>query len=287
MNAKIVILGSTGMLGHKVVNYLDEHTKYNICNIAYRTKLNENTILVNARKEEELIQTIKELNPAIIINCMGVLISGADKDPENAIYINSYIPQRLKRLADDISAKLIHISTDCVFSGEKGKYIENDEQDGKDIYAKTKSLGEINDGKHLTIRTSIIGPELKKSGEGLFHWFMSQEGEINGFTQSVWSGVTTLELAKAIKWVIENDIVGLYHITNNEVINKYELLCLFKKATKKKIAIKPVPGKKVDKSLIDTRKEINYIIPRYEDMISEMISSIKKSKELYSRYNIS
>ena len=125
-----------------------------------------------------------------------------------------------------------------------------------------------------------------KEGEELFHWFMSQEGRIKGFTKSYWSGVTSLELAKAVEWVIEKNIQGLYHITNGIPINKYELLMLFKKYTNKEIEIESIEGKVSDKSFLDTRKEINYAVPGYEKMISEMILFIKYHRTLYKQYTI-
>ena len=126
----------------------------------------------------------------------------------------------------------------------------------------------------------------QKDGEELFHWFMKQENEINGFTKSIWSGVTTLELAKAVKWSIQNNITGLYHVTNNSSINKYELLNLFKKYTKKNINIKKIDGRDVDKSFIDTRLLMNYKIPSYEKMIADMVDLISKDRKLYSQYMV-
>jgi len=197
------------------------------------------------------------------------------------------LPHRLSRLADVINAKLIHISTDCVFSGEKGtSYIETDEKDGNGVYAKTKGIGEVISDKHLTLRTSVVGPELKNDGEELFHWFMTQSGSIAGYTRVIWSGVTTLELAKAILWSIENKVTGLYHISNNDSICKYDLLKLFKKYTGKEIDILPIDGKEVDKSFIDTRKLIDYKIPSYEQMVVEMTNLIRSNKVLYSQYTV-
>jgi len=285
MSKKVLVLGSTGLIGHQVFNYLNANSDYELFNISYRKKLRDDTILCNIRDEKFFLDKVEDIKPDIIINCIGVLIDGANKDPENAIFINAYMPHRLKRLANSIGAKLIHISTDCVFSGEKKiAYIEDDEKDGKDIYAKTKGLGEIVDEEHLTLRTSVVGPELKENGEELFHWFMNQSGTINGFTKAIWSGVTTIELAKAIMWAIQKDICGLYHITNGESINKYELLMLFKKYTKKEIEIIPVDGKDVDKSFIDTRKELDYAIPSYDIMVKEMVKLIKLKPKLYNQY---
>ena len=128
-----------------------------------------------------------------------------------------------------VGGMLIHISTDCVFSGNKGNYIETDYRDARDIYGLSKALGEIDNENDLTIRTSIIGPELKTNGEGLFHWFLSQKGNVYGYTDAIWGGVTTLEFAKAIDCAIEQRITGLINLTNKVPISKYELLKLSQK----------------------------------------------------------
>jgi len=287
MKLKVLVLGSTGLIGHLVYTYLDSTEKYNLFNITYRKKLNENTVLCNIRNDKDFLEIVKSISPDIIINCIGVLIKGANLDPENAIFINAFMPHRLKRLANKLGSKLIHISTDCVFSGEKGtSYKEDDVKDGKDTYAKSKGLGEIINENHLTLRTSVIGPELKTDGEELFHWFMDQSGSINGYTGAIWSGVTTIQLAKAVHWAIQNRIIGLYHITNNDVINKYDLLCLLKKHFKKEIEIKPVIGKSINKSFIDTRQEIYYKIPSYEEMVIEMKEWMVLHKNLYRQYKV-
>ncbi len=287
MLKRVLILGSTGLIGHQIYNYLKNDGNYELHNIAFREKIEKDTIILDARDENNLIEQIKILKPEYIINCIGILISASNKDPQSAIFLNAYMPHRLEALSDKINAKLTHISTDCVFSGSKKEpYIENDYKDGKDTYAKTKGLGEIISDKHLTLRTSVVGPELKTDGEELFHWFMNQEDEISGFTKSIWSGVTTIELAKAVKWSIENNITGLYHLTNNSSITKYELLKLFKKYTKKKIEIKKVDGKDIDKSFIDTRLLLDYEIPTYEKMISDMVDLINDNRSLYFQYKV-
>ena len=285
MKTKVLVLGSTGLIGHQVYSYLESNSDFELSNISYREKFVEDTIIADIRDEVNFCNVIEKIEPYVIINCIGVLIEGANKDPENAIFINAYMPHRLMRLADDIGAKLIHISTDCVFSGKKKEpYIETDEKDGIDTYAKTKGLGEIINDKHLTLRTSVVGPELKKNGEELFHWFMNQTESINGFRKAIWSGVSTIELARAVKWAIEKDIRGLYHITNNTSINKNDLLNLFKKYTKKEIEIFAVDGKELDKSFIDTRQEIDYLIPSYDAMIQDMVNLIKTNANLYQQY---
>ena len=285
MKLKVLVLGSTGLIGHQVYNYLNNNNKYQLFNISYRKKLNDQTILCDVRKNDNFVNNIKSISPDVIVNCIGILIKGANENPENAIYINSYMPHMLMKLSDEISCKLIHISTDCVFSGEKNTpYRELDFKDGKDTYAKTKGLGEIVNNKHLTLRTSVIGPELKANGEELFHWFMNQNKEINGYTKAIWSGVTTLILAKAVNWAIDNKITGLYHVTNNKTIDKFTLLNLIKKYTQKNISIIPFDKKILNKSFIDTRKELGFVIPDYEIMIKEMIDFINQNSILYKQY---
>ena len=287
MKDKVLVLGSAGLIGHQVYNYLKDSDNYELHNISYQNKIQDDTVLLDARNEQVFIDKITSISPKYIVNCIGILIDGSNADPENSIFLNSYMPHRLTRLADKINAKLIHISTDCVFSGDKKEpYIETDEKDGRGVYAKTKGLGEIISDKHLTLRTSVVGPELKNDGEELFHWFMGQSGEVLGYTKSVWSGVTTIELAKAVKWSIDHHITGLYHVTNNSSISKYDLLQLFQKYTKKDINIKPLIGKDVNKSFIDTRLLMDYEIPSYDQMISDMVSLIANNRPLYSQYKV-
>ena len=287
MKLKILVLGSTGLIGHQVFNYLKNTNDYELFNISYRKKLNNESIICDVRDNIKFVNIIKSISPDIIINCIGVLINSSNLKPENAIYINAYMPHMLMNLCNKIKSKLIHISTDCVFSGEKkSPYNEQDYKDGKDTYAKTKGLGEIVNENHLTLRTSVIGPELKTNGEELFHWFMNQKVEINGFTKAIWSGVTTLVLAKVVHWAIKNNINGLYHVTNNASIDKYSLLKLIKKYTKKDIKIIPFEGKQINKSFRDTRQELSFEIPSYENMISEMIEMMRNKNCLYEHYDL-
>ena len=283
---KVIILGATGLIGHQVFFRLKANKNFLVFSFAHQRKISEDTILLSARDEQLLEKSIMQIKPDFIINCMGVLIAESNRDQENAIFLNAYIPQRLKNIAAALDAKLVQISTDCVFSGNKGLYTESDIKDADDIYGRVKSLGEVTDSPHVTLRTSVVGPEIKK-GEELFHWFMSQKGKIEGFTQSYWSGVTTLELAKVVEWVISSDIQGLYHITNGIPINKYDLLMLFKKYTNKNIEIESVSGKMNNKSFINTRKDIDYVVPSYEVMVREMVDGIRNHGALYYQYDVS
>ncbi|MGM1056992.1 MAG: dTDP-4-dehydrorhamnose reductase family protein [Bacteroidota bacterium] len=279
---KVLILGSTGMLGHQVYYHFKEEGNFEVVNVSYRYKLTPETIILDLNNKFELEKLLKEQKPDFVINCVGVLIKGAKNNPANAIYLNSYLPHLLAEISDEINAKLIHISTDCVFSGEKGGYKETDEKDGKDIYAKTKALGEVENTDHLTIRTSIIGPELKKNGEGLFHWFMQQQGEISGYTKAFWSGITTVELAKVIHQAIQQNIAGLIIVAGENKIDKYSLLTLFNKIFRNNsITINKNSSYKVDKSMNSIRTDFDYRVPSYKDMVIEMKNWIENSNYNY------
>lgn len=281
---KIMILGSTGMLGHVFYHTVKENTNFEIIDVAFRNKLNDNSIICDVTDKHKLAEVIKEANPDYIVNCIGVLIKGSTNNPANAIYINSYLPHYLNSLAKENEAKLIHVSTDCVFSGSKGGYTESDFRDADDVYGRSKGLGELFGEDSLTIRTSIIGPEIKAAGEGLLHWFLNQEGTIKGYSKAYWGGVTTLELSKAILSAIEQDISGLIHLTNGEAINKFDMLNLFKQVfNRDQLSIEPFENKKVDKSLKSERTDFNYTVPSYEKMIQEMYKDMKAKEDLYAK----
>lgn len=283
---KILLFGASGMAGHMIYYFLKETGKYDILNVVFRDKITEDSIILDVTNNEDVVEIVKKTKPDIIINCIGILIKESKENPHNAIFLNAYFPHLLKHLSDEISAKLIHISTDCVFTGKSGNYSENDFQDADDIYGRSKALGEIINNKDLTLRTSIIGPEIKKNGEGLFHWFMNQKGEIKGYLYAIWSGVTTLELAKAIDKSIDNDLIGLLHLSNGNRINKYDLLCLFKNIFSK-LDVSVIADKNVivDKS-IKKSGVFDFDVPSYEIMILELREWMNRHNDLYLSYSL-
>jgi dTDP-4-dehydrorhamnose reductase len=279
---KALILGSSGMLGHVLFNILKKSKKFELFDISYRNKLNSNTIICDVTKTIELEKIIHGIKPNIIINCVGVLLNRSEINPANTILINSYLPHFLKNICKGINCKIIQISTDCIFSGSKGQYDENDIPDAIDLYGRSKMLGEIINKNDLTIRTSIIGPELKKEGAGLFEWFKRQRGDINGFSNVYWGGVTTIVLAKKILNCIIENKTGLYHLTNGSKISKYSLLCLISEFfPSKNLKIKEKEVKWSDKSLKSTKKDFNRDVPSYREMIEEMKNFIEINKNDY------
>lgn len=286
---KIVVLGATGMAGHMVFDYLHSLNKYDLFSICYRKKFNENSYIVDIYNSVDLFQILTDIQPDYVINCIGILVNGAKNSPQNAIYVNAYFPHLLSSfLNSNISnAQLIHISTDCVFSGISGYYKDTDIKDALDVYGMTKNLGEIINEKDLTIRTSIIGPELKGNGEGLFHWLFKQKNnkQVTGYEKSIWGGITTLELAKVIDYLITNKITGLFQVSNNDKISKYNLLKLIIDQFNLPIQLLSVPGVVSDKSIqLSKRENFSLIIPTYYKMVKELYDYMKKDSEKYLFY---
>lgn len=282
---RILVIGCKGMAGHIVFKYLTELDTYEVYGIARNVETEGRIFNLDVSNTIGL-NKIFELRFDVIINCIGILNKDAEDNPSKAIWYNSYFPHYLENITRETKAKVISISTDCVFSGDKGDYTEKDFKDGKGFYAQSKALGEIVNSKDLTIRTSILGPELNKNGIGLFHWFMNQTGEINGYSQAYWSGITTIELAKAINQIILQDLTGLVILAASPKIDKYNLLKLFNHQFRNgSIKINSDSNYKVDKSMRSIGSDFNYEIPSYETMILEMRDWIKNNESIYN-YNI-
>ena len=270
---KILIFGARGMLGHIAARYLRQQGCYEVVSCV-RNAAASDEIGLDVTDFPRVKSVLEEQRPDIVLNCIGMLVKACSDRPDMAILINSYFPQVLARLGKELHFKLVHISTDCVFSGKKGNYKDTDFRDGDTPYARTKALGEVIDDHNLTIRTSIVGPELKSNGTGLFHWFMQQHGEIKGYTHAYWSGVTTLELSKCIHAAIQQNLTGLYQLSMPEKISKYELLKLFQKIWKKDdVTILPYDDYFCDKSmLISNNSSFIYNAPAsYETMLKELM----------------
>lgn len=266
---KILIIGVKGMAGHMFYRWSTSNTDWDVQGLA-RTSGEGVNYSLDLFDVEGLLNILDEGHFDYVVNCAGLLNQYAEEHSDEAIFINSYLPHFLFKTGKDLGFKLIHISTDCVFSGDKGNYRVDDFKDGRGFYAQSKALGEVIDDEALTIRTSIIGPELKDNGIGLLDWFLKQNGTIQGYTKSVWSGVTTLTLAQAIVEAINQDLGGIYQLTNNTPINKYDLLCSMKEAFNKDITIQAVEGKVADKSLINERTDFSFKVPSYATMLADL-----------------
>jgi dTDP-4-dehydrorhamnose reductase len=281
---KILILGADGMVGHIARIYLSERG-HDIISVARNASVDWDSL--NVEDEAALVSYISRKKPEIILNCVGVLIKESEVDPVRAIRLNSLLPRVLASNAEKEGFALIHVSSDCVFSGSGGPYSENDIPDSNEVYGRTKALGEIINKNDLTIRTSKVGPELRPDGSGLFNWFMNQKGTIRGFGKALWGGVTTLEMAKFVDYYINNPVNGLFHLTNGQKISKYDLLCLFSEIWgKRDIEIQRDDSKESDRSLITSRGDINYSVPPYRKMLEELYDFMLAHKKNYDLYHL-
>ena len=281
---KVLVLGAGGMAGHTITLYFKEQG-YDVT--AFTTRPFElcNNVVGDASDFESLEQTIVKGGYEVIINSVGILNQFAEQNPQIAKKLNTDLPHFIADITRNTSCKLIHMSTDCVFAGNTGPYLENSLKDGQTVYDMTKANGEIVDEKNLTFRSSIIGPDIKPEGIGLFNWFMKQSASVKGFTKAIWTGVTTLTLAKAMEEAIKQNLCGLYNLVNNHSISKYELLNLFNKHCKSNpIEVIPSDDLLLDKTLVCTRIDFNFIIPSYEQMIVEMKEWILNHKSIYPNY---
>lgn len=278
---KVLVLGVTGMLGNAVFKTLAHaHDVYGTvrsysAQTLFADILRPNIIAgVDVLDQDALVALLADVKPDLVINCVGLIKQLPNaKDPLVALPINAMFPHRLARLCDLQGTRLIHISTDCVFSGDKGMYTEADESDAKDLYGKSKYIGELHDYAHcLTLRTSIIGHELS-SNASLVDWFLSQEGQVSGFTKAIFSGLPTAELARVINdFVLPNtDLSGLYHVSA-EPIDKCALLKLVKDVYGKKIDIVADDAVVIDRSLNSDRFRVatGYTPKKWPDLIQFM-----------------
>lgn len=281
---RVLVLGASGMLGNAVLKVMAEREDWTI----YGTLRSSNEILqaavptvkflhgVNAEQPDSLVAAFTNSRPTIVINCIGLVkqLAGAE-NPLDAIPINSLLPHRLAKLCELSDARFIHVSTDCVFSGRKGKYSETDLPDAEDIYGRTKLIGEVNYPHAITLRTSIIGHELGTT-HGLVDWFLSQQENVKGFTSAIFSGLPTCELSRVIRdFVIPNpQIHGIYHIAAKP-ISKYDLLQLINFQYRKGLLIESDDRIKINRSLDGTRFRFatGYTTPEWPKLIEKMYES--------------
>lgn len=283
---KILVLGAIGMAGHTIALYFKERG-YDVTAYSMAPFLHCKNIVGDAFETDIFKTMLLTGKYDVIINCIGILNQTAEDNRGKAVYLNSYLPHLIADTINQTSTKLIHMSTDCVFAGNAAPYTEKSLRDGTSFYDRSKALGEVEDTKNLTFRNSIIGPDMNFEGIGLFNWFMKQTGAISGYTSAMWTGVTTLTLAKAMEQSIKENLTGLYNLVNGVNISKYELLKLFNQYFKNNsLAIIPSDKLQLDKTLMSLRSnDFSFKVPSYEQMIVEMKEWVERHKELYPFYN--
>lgn len=282
---KVLVLGARGMAGHVMAEYLAQKPEYEVI----RCDLNAvtlGTIVLDVTDSSKLEEILQDKQPQFVVNCVGLLVQASQDRVDRAILINSFLPHFLSRLGREYGFKLIHISTDCVFSGDRGGYSEDDFRDGDTPYARTKALGEVINDVDLTLRTSIIGPELKQDGTGLLHWFLLQKGTIKGYSKVYWSGVTTLELAKVAELCIRHGVSGLVNLTMIQKISKFDLLVACQKVwSHEQVRILPDDTCTSDKSMVSCRTDLPFFLPSsYSAMLIELRNFMNQNQYLYHHY---
>lgn len=281
---RFLVLGCNGMAGHMVSVYLKE-AGHDVLGFARKRSPYVESVAGDARDAALLSGLIRDGGFDSVVNCIGILNQAAERDKELAVYLNAYLPHFLAGVTEGTRTQVIQMSTDCVFSGKRGAYTEDDVRDGTTFYDRSKALGELEDDKNVTLRNSIVGPDSNPDGIGLLNWFMRQSGEIGGYTKSLWTGQTTLQLAKTIEAAARERAHGLYHTVPDRAISKYELLLLFNRYLRQDaVSIRPVDGVCADKSLVRTRFAFDYRIPDYEQMAAELAAWMRLHAHLYPHY---
>ncbi len=281
---KILVLGASGMIGNAVLRTMIEHSRWKVWGSIrngdarryFSPQVGESLIEdIDLNNWDCVTRLFEKIRPDVVINCAGLTKHKVQADnPLTALPINALMPHRMANLCRLVDARFIHVSTDCVFSGDSGSYKETDLTDARDIYGKSKALGEVVDGGVITLRTSTIGHELR-TRDGLLEWFLAQEGSCKGYTKAIFSGMPSVLFAKVIRDVVipNENLFGLYHV-GAEPIDKFSLLELIAQAYGKDIEIAPDENLVINRSL-DTekfRQATGYVAPSWIDMIALMRS---------------
>ncbi len=275
----ILLIDGNGKTGH-VTKKIMENSGINIDNFDLNYENDIGTI-----QFDEIVKYILKNTPDYVINFSRVINQEAERKKLLAISVNSFFPHLLEYITKNMDTKIIHISTDCVFSGNNGPYIETDTKDGNSFYALTKSVGELENEKDLTIRVSIIGPDPNPQGTRLFNWFMNQNNEIFGYGKNMWNGVTSIELARILIQLIEYNTKGIVHIASKP-ISKLGLLEKFNEYFRNNsITITNSNEVISNKVLIDTKLSNKIFVKSYDDQMSEMKKWIEENKDLYKHYS--
>ena len=279
---RILIVGGDGMLGHQLLRHLKNRHDVRITLRLGRERYEGHPLLtegkpfyeIDARHPDSVIRVVTQFRPEAVVNAIGIVKQRAEgKEVIPSIEVNALLPHRLAEACRAVDARLIHMSTDCVFSGRKGKYSEEDVPDAEDVYGRSKLLGEVSESHCLTVRTSMIGPELTRK-TGLLEWLLSQKGPtVKGFTKAIFSGFPTCELARIVEMILVEHpkLHGLYHVASAP-IDKYHLLTLIRDRLNLPVRIEKDSALECDRSLDASRfhRATGYSSPTWQAMIDDM-----------------
>ena len=283
---KLLVLGSRGQAGHMISLYMVERG-HDVTGFDRTATTLCRPVVGDARDTELVKELVVKGGFDAVINCIGILNQFAENDKALAAFLNGYLPHFLAEITKDLDTQIVHMSTDCVFSGKQGQYTETSPRDGTTFYDRSKALGELEDDKNITLRNSIVGPDMNPSGIGLLNWFMQQRGQVQGYRQALWTGLSTLELAKVMEKAVQQKAHGLYNMVYKQPISKFDLLCLFNKHLRRyPVEVQPSDGNPSDKSLVRTRFDFAYEVPNYETMVAELGVWMREHSQLYPHYDL-
>ena len=281
---KVLVLGAAGTAGHVIALYLKENG-WVVDTLSAKNRLDRNTYFINVMNQAKFAKFLDSKKYDAIVNCIGLLVKQSQERKDLAVYLNSYLPHFLEFYYTNTSTKIIHLSTDRILPNLKNDKSKTMAYEDETYYDRTKSLGEIINDKDLTFRMSIIGPDMRKTGGGLFNWFWNQTGEISGYNKVLWSGVTTVELAKAVRAAIEQNLTGIYNLTSKNNISKFNLLRLLKEVfNRSDITIKPDDNIILDRTLINHSHDFDFTVSDYKAMLGDMKKWIDSHNYLYPHY---
>jgi dTDP-4-dehydrorhamnose reductase len=275
---KVLVLGGDGMLGHELWRELREHHE---TRVTQRSASADPQVFagVEVRGSGRIEEVIAQFRPAAVVNCIGIVKQRAESEEAiTSIEVNAILPHRLVIACRAAGARLVHLSTDCVFSGAKGGYREEDAPDPQDLYGRSKLLGEVSGEGALTLRTSMIGLGLNRK-TSLVDWFLAQKGRVQGYRKAVFSGLTTRELSRVIRMILEKhpQASGLYHLSAAP-IDKHTLLVKLRERLGKSIDIVPADEPRIDRSLDSTRfrRVFGWQPPEWDAMLDELAGETRK-----------
>lgn len=283
---RILILGSGGMLGHLVTLFFKDRKKdYSTANLSYPRQTFSDSRVMNVREVDRLKSFLETEKFDYVINCVALLVKDSELNQADAIWINSYFPHWLEEICTTIGTKVIHVSTFGIFDGCNGPFAEHSSPVNPLFYAKTKMLGELSSRDSLTVRSDFFGPDMNVKGKGLFNWFFMSKGDIHGYVNAGFSGVSSLEFAKFCDAAMKNGWSGCYNLAAPEFSSKFQLLSQIK-ATFGIDKVRIVPDNRPCNSFccLSERKDINYISADYKTMLNELKCFMSEHRTFYEHY---
>lgn len=283
---RFLVFGATGMAGHMISLYLQERG-HDVIGFSRRpASFLKQSVEGDAFDRSAVERSIEQAKPDVVVNGIGLLVADCERYHDRAVYLDAYVPHMLAALSERCGARVFQLSTDCVFKGDTGPYSDHSVPDADEFYGKVKALGELRDGHNLTLRQSIVGPDLSGDGIGLLNWFMKQGGTVNGWRHAIWTGLTTLELAKAIGACAAEGTSGLVNmVPDGPGISKYRLLSLFNDCMRAgEVRVQPDDSFSCDKSLTRTTDACSFVPSPYEDQVRELAVWMREHRALYPHY---